>query len=294
MREYFASRQIMATHTPVFERPIARLREDDPAHIVIVIDNDDPIELLDFTASLSAMAKEHEAAMRLSRPDVDYDETRLLVVDVRKGSIVLELVPALAPFIATAEVTETAIKFVEHMKMLAGGLKLAGGRVQDATTAQLKNMNDAVVAVAKDSAGKLKIAARHQSGDVIQELIITRDEARTISENATQQRREIESKGKVQYPRVLMRLHQSSVENLKIGKRTSEKGIVERIDLTPRTLIYASDLAGLRIKDEILQSHGNPFQKGFVIDLDVETVGGKPKVYRVIEVHDVVDLEDDI
>lgn len=231
--------------------------------------------------------------MRRDRPDIDHEETRLLVVDVRKGSIILELVPALAPFIATAEVTETAIKFVEHMKMLAGGLKVPGGRASDATTAQLKNMSDAVVAVAKDSNGKLKIAARHQSGDVIQELIITRDEGRAISENANSQRKEIESKGNVQYPRVLMRLHQSSVENLKVGKRTSEKGIVERIDMTPRTLIYASDLAGQRIKDEILQSHGNPFQKGFVIDLDVETVGGRPKAYRVLDVHEVIDLDED-
>ena len=89
-----------------------------------------------------------------------------------------------------------------------------------------------------------------------------------------------------------MTLHQSSVEGLKIGKKTSEKGIVERIDQVPRTLIYASDLAGQRIKDEILKPDGNPFQKGFIVDLDVETVGGRPKVYRVIAVHEVIDLDE--
>lgn len=90
-----------------------------------------------------------------------------------------------------------------------------------------------------------------------------------------------------------MRLHQTSAEGLKIDKRTSEKGIVERIGPTPRTLVYASDLAGQRIKAEILQADGNPFQKGFIVDLDVETVNGAPRLYRIVEVHDVIDLDDE-
>jgi hypothetical protein len=90
-----------------------------------------------------------------------------------------------------------------------------------------------------------------------------------------------------------MHLHQSSVEDLKVGKRTSEKGIVEAVDMTPRALIYASDLAGQQIKEVILEPGGNPYQKAFVIDMDVETVNGRPRAYRVLEVHQVLDLDED-
>ncbi|MDO5705473.1 MAG: hypothetical protein Q4G49_10445 [Paracoccus sp. (in: a-proteobacteria)] len=266
---------------------------EDAAHIEIFIKNSEPIDLLDFTASLTGIAREHEAQVRASTPQVSVDETRLLIVDVRKGSIILELLPVLAPFVSTAEVTNTAVAFVENMRAAVTQLSQPGGRIQNATTTQLKNLNDTVRLVADDAKGELSIAARYKSGDVIQEIVIDKKDAQVIEANVTAQRKEIEAKGSAQYERVLMRLHQSSADGLKLDKRTSEKGIVERIDITPRTLIYASDRAGERIKNEILNGDGNPFQKGFIVDLDVETVGGKPRVYRILDVHEVIDLDEE-
>ncbi len=263
------------------------------ARIVIVFENRDPIDLLDFTASLSAVAREHEARARANSPSINVDETRLLVVDVRKGSIVLELLPALAPIISSMEYTNTAIDFVKHLASLVSPLKNVGGRLTDPATQQLKNLNDMVASVAKDSGGQLFIAAKYTNGTTLQELVIRKEEAQIISANALAQRREIENRSSSILERVLMTLHQSSVEDLKVGKKTSEKGIVERIGPTPRPLIYASDLAGQRIKEEIFRSDGNPFQKGFVIDVDVETVGGKPRAYRVLAVHEVIDLDEE-
>lgn len=271
---------------------VQRVSDEVPL-IVVVIENSDPIDLLDFTASLTGLAREHEARIRAQRPGVELDETRLLIVEVRKGSIILEMLPALAPIIANMEYANTAIEFVKHLAGMVGQLKLPGGRLEDPTTTQLKNLGDTVQSVVRDSTGRLKIEARYKNGRVLQELVIEKDDAVVIETNVIEQRREIEQSKSVAYPRVLMRLHQSSVEDLRVGKRTSEKGIVESIDMVPRTLIYASDLAGQRIKEEIMKPDGNPFQKGFVIDLDVETVGGKPRVYRVIDVYDIIDLEED-
>lgn len=273
--------------------PQTLMTTEGTPRIVIEIRNRDPIDLLDFSAQLTGIAHEHEAKMRADNPNVDIDETRLLVVDVRKGSIIMELLPVLAPIVSTIDYANTVISFVKHMKSGLGSLIPAGGRLENANTQQLKNFGDTVHAIAQDSEGQLLIAARHQNGDVIQEFVVSRDEAKAIETNANAQRRELQEPRQDIYHRVLMRLHQSSVENLKVGKRTSEKGIVERIDDRPRTLIYASDLAGQRIKDEILKPNGNPFQKGFIVDLDVETVGGKPKLYRIMEVHDVIDLEEE-
>ena len=271
---------------------VQRLSGEVPL-IVVVIENSDPIELLDFTASLTGLAREYEARVRAQRPGVDLDETRLLIVEVRKGSIILEMLPALPPIVTNVEYANTAIDFVKHLAGMVGQLKLPGGRLDDPTTSRLKNLGDAVQAVVRDSTGRLKIEARYKNGKVLQELVIEKDDAVVIETNVIGQRREIERSKSVPYPRILMRLHQSSVEDLRLGKRTSEKGIVECIDMTPRKLIYASDLAGQRIKEEIMKPDGNPFQKGFVIDLDVETVGGKPRVYRVIEVYDIIDLDED-
>lgn len=273
--------------------PQAHKLVGDAAHIEVVFRNGEPLDLLDFTASLTALAREHEAQMKLSAPSISVEETRLLIVDVRKGSIILELLPVLAPIISTAEATNTAVAFVTNLKRIVTQMRVPGGRAPDASTAQLKNLNDTVRAVVNDTDGALEISARHKNGKVLQEIIIKKEDARTIEANVSAQRKEIEAKSNAQYERVLMRLHQSSVDHLRVDKRTSEKGIVERIDQTPRTLIYASDLAGQRIKDEILKDHGNPYQKGFIVDLDVETVAGKPRLYRILHVHDVIDLDDE-
>lgn len=272
--------------------PQTHKKAGNAARIEVVIRNESPIDLLDFTASLTGLAREYEAKLRRENPKVSVDETRLLVLDIRKGSVILELLPVLAPLVSTAEITNTAVQFVSYVRDAFATLAQPRGRLPDATTAQLKNLGDTVVAVANDTAGEMSIAARYQNGDILQEIVVRKGEAAKVIENTQSQRKELEAKGSAEYPRVLMRLHQTSAESLKIGSRTSEKGVVERIDQTPRPLIYASDEAGRRVKSEILQDEGNPFQKGFIVDLDVETVGGIPKVYRILHVHDVIDLDE--
>lgn len=265
----------------------------DAARLVVEYHNSKPIDLLEFSASLEALAREHQSHMHSDRPGLDIDETRLLIIDVRKGSIILELTAALAPIISTMEVTNTAITFIEHFKKFGIPLASRNGRAPDASTQQLKNMGDTVQAIASDREGQFVIAARYSNGEVIQEFRVESEGARNMVENAQAQRREIEDRSSSALNRVLMRLHQSSVADPKVGKRTTEKGVIERIDLTPRTLVYVTDLVGQRIKSQILQPDGNPYSKGFIVDVDIETVGGRPKVYRILEVHEVLDLSDD-
>ena len=37
----------------------------------------------------------------------------------------------------------------------------------------------------------------------------------------------------------------------------------------------------------------NPFRKGFVVDVHVQYVEGKPRQYTVLDLHEVVDIDDD-
>ncbi len=233
------------------------------ATIVIEIHNSQPLDLLELTASLTALAKEHEAAIRERTPSILPEETRLLVVDVRKGSIILELVPALAPFVSTAEFINTAIDFVEKLKNGYDALKKVGGRLTDPSVQRLKNFSDAVQTIASDAEGRLRVFARHKEKGVLQEIVIEKEDAQRVIENAQHQRLEIESISTAPLLKVLMQLYQTSADSPKIGKRNPEKGIIERVDMTPRPLVYVSDQAGARIKDEMLNSDANAYKKRF-------------------------------
>ena len=69
--------------------------------------------------------------------------------------------------------------------------------------------------------------------------------------------------------------------------------VIEAISEKYRPLVYASKLAADRIKDEIRNSPGNIYKKGFDVDVNVETKQGRPVAYRVTHVHDVIDMADD-
>jgi hypothetical protein len=196
------------------------------------------------------------------------------------------------PIINEYDKIKPVIDFIKNLKFAFDLLKIPGGRIPDCSTARLKNLNDMVAAVANDSSGALRIAARHKEKGVLQEIVVERDEARVIQSNILLQKKELIDPNSMKYEGVLMYLYQSSVDNAKIGKKGSEKGVVERVDNVPRPIIYASDDAASRIKAEIFRPDGNPYKKLFVVNVDVEFVSGVPKAYRILNVSDVLDMDD--
>jgi hypothetical protein len=105
---------------------------------------------------------------------------------------------------------------------------------------------------------------------------------------------QIERKTHADYQRVLMIFKQANVKGTPVGKRTGELVQIEAISDRELPLIYASDLAEQRIKHEILEAKENVFQKGFVVDVNLETKGGRPVAYRVTNLHQVFDLPEDL
>lgn len=57
--------------------------------------------------------------------------------------------------------------------------------------------------------------------------------------------------------------------------------------------MYASDLAEQRVKHEIREADDNIYKKGFSVDVSVLYRNARPIVYRILNVHEVVDLPDD-
>ena len=57
--------------------------------------------------------------------------------------------------------------------------------------------------------------------------------------------------------------------------------------------MYASEMAEERIKHEIREADDNVYKKGFVVDVNVQYVGSKPKVYAIRNFHSIIDLPDD-
>jgi hypothetical protein len=137
------------------------------------------------------------------------------------------------------------------------------------------------VAVFEDGKKKIKAAVK----------FTTREAVRGV-ENIEQHRKRLERKDSADYRRVLMVFRQANVKDSAVGKRTGEWIMVEEISDRELPLIYASDLAEQRIKHEIREADDNLFKKGFIVDINVQTTGGRPVGYRVTNLHQVIDMLD--
>jgi len=95
------------------------------------------------------------------------------------------------------------------------------------------------------------------------------------------------------FERVLMFFTRSDVRDAPNGKRSGERVIIEEISKRDLAIMYASDLAKERIKHEIREENDNVFKKGFVVDVMSLTRNDKPVAYKILEVHEILDLPED-
>lgn len=170
-----------------------------------------------------------------------------------------------------------------------------GERLEGATKAELQTVMQQVAAIAAVPGAKLELSAiitKDGKQEQTALKVVTSNEATTATENANEQRLEMEKTTDADHKRVLMRFTRTDTKRGKIGKKAVEHAVVESISSRPLAVIYASELAEQRIRHEIVERE-SVYWKGFVVDVNVESSRGRPVAYRVMHVHDVIDLPDD-
>jgi hypothetical protein len=275
-------------------------------YIRLKLDTSEPIELGEFVGAFTAVAAEYDRFIREERPETDPAAT-LFVKEVRAGCIEAQLIPwivgmaggagaigvAVMPFITNAN---AIAQFVERYGKLLSFYKKKGGKAPEATLTELRDFSDQVAAIANSKNSSLEVAAIEViDGQKTIKAAFKFDttEARAIRDHVEEHKRELEQKGDATHQRVLMTFKRSDVDAAKIGKRSGELVRIESVSPRNLPLIYASELAERHIKSEIADGDDNVFKKGFVVDVSAEIRGGKPIAYRVMNVHQVIDLPDD-
>jgi hypothetical protein len=190
------------------------------------------------------------------------------------------------------------VEFVKEYKTKLGAY-LGGGRVPaNVTRSDLNDFMGQVAAIAKDPKGRSKIEAVVYEEDGKKKTIKaaltfdTKEAAHAVQKIEAHKKR-LETTANADHQRVLMIFTQTNIKTPQVGKRTGEWVRIESISPKELPVIYASDLAEQRIKHEITEDDTNVYKKGFQVDVNVETRGGKPVAYRVTHIHDVIDLPDD-
>ncbi len=268
-----------------------------PAVITLTINNSQPIELNAFVRAFTSIAKEYQETVNASN---DFEgDAEIFVKEVRSGSIIADLLPVVAstlPIIAThAEQVWLAVEFVEKWKDRI--TKLASGIVPEAfSRSDLKTFAGAVEAIARDpGASSLIEVATYEDGkrQVKAAFKFRSSEAKRVEQTIEGEYRRLETQRDDNHYRVLMIFTRSDVGDAPKDKRSGERVIIPQISDRDLPIMYASDLAEQRVKHEIREADDNIFKKGFSVDVSVLYRNSRPVVYRILNVHEVVDLPDE-
>lgn len=254
---------------------------EDKMKLVLQIKNQQPVELLDFSKSMIALGDEYKLYAEENEPEAK--DATLYVKEIRQGCIIAELV-AMAPYaLQFVEHAETVQGYAEHIKkvidIFLGRDKTPPAEVEKQT---LENVSEIVNPVANDSGSQLNIAAINANRDVNLTFNLSDTEASAVQHRISKELERRKEPETGLHAEVLMYWAQAR------GKgRSGDRGVIESIHDRDVRVRLDDDL-----KKQMLTDLAYPFKHCFVVDVDVQTKEGKPALYIIKQLHEILDEED--
>lgn len=263
------------------------------AYLSIRLDLKDPVEIGDFAALFAGMGGQFDDYIKDHHPGIA-GTARMYVREVRKGSIVADLFAQASDLIGIMDavliITGFAAMFGVRIRTW-----VSGAHVEDAKRSTLKDANDTIRAVANDKDGRATITSYRLEEGIWRSRVeaeFTTAEARDALKSIEHQRKSLDQIDRADRERVLMTFRRSDIGDADVGARSGERVIIEAISERHLPLIYGSSMVEERIKDQMRNTDENVYRKGFVVDVKVETRGGRPAAYVITHVHQIIDLDE--
>lgn len=291
----------------VFDWMIETSPDFGDEHIVIYMDPGGPIELDEFQESLAALGRIYRRQHGVEGEDGP--QTKLYVTRIISGSVELEIVPLLAllgmpiSFMDSINTIREFSKWVGTHLMAAADSAIATGAVglnrEEAKDLQafvrpLTGRRDANLRVTHARFRRKEKSAKAER-EIVVEYKFDESEINRAAINLRKvtddDLREDNSPVRTRTVReVLMAFQQADKSPGKERGRTGDRVVISDVTDKPLPVYFPQEAAA--IKRRILEQTENPFAKGYIVDAVVHFVGDDtPKMYSVIELHDIVDLE---
>lgn len=236
---------------------------------------------IEFGPFMRAMGAFGDMYHRHVAQDFSKDDVKLTIKGVRQGSIIIDIAPVVVAALSAHEVVLKAAEFAEFYKNLVGYFLTGSGRPETVTERDCQNIRTIYAPAAQSVGGQSNISFH---GDV--NIAVGRIEAGAIQTNAI---REIET---LKEPTVEIR--KEVLLYWHVAKNTPEseaadRGIVEMIDDAPKKILFGERT---EIKEAMLGGAGNPFETGFLVDIEVAILRGKVQAYKVLRLHETFEISD--
>jgi hypothetical protein len=277
------------------------------SRLQVNFDVDRPVELVQLTLALQAMARDYRRyandSIRVNGGKVSDDDIKLYVTRVETGSIIAELgsaaqvMGAFLPLIAVDPLFTGYVQFFgQSVSYFASLAKLPNLKPADinATKAAAQAVADIMAVPASMAGSKFKLSAKigaknSDGSEFAAQVTITSEEAAEAQRGALMAQKVLNYRGDADHSNVLLYLQQTSTNKSKSDGRTSDRAIVNSISSKALPVYFASPLDAARVNDMKLDPYQNPFKAAFRVDVNVETNRNQlPTFYRVVHIHEVI------
>jgi hypothetical protein len=239
--------------------------------------NSKPVDLLDLTNALSAFGEAYQDHVVGSGFEIDRGNIRLFVREIRTGSIIADLASIAEQASLVLRHIDVAAGFITHLDQVFSFFLGLPSSTVPPSKREAQQAMAVMEPVAKDGSSQLFL---NVAGDV---HIHNYDSQRANAiQNAARRYMGPQLPASQIYQDQLLTLFQVRGD---VAAKVGDRGIIETISQDPVKLIFVSE----DVKRIIVHQPANPFMLIFMVDVEVRTVEGKPRLYRILTVKDTIE-----
>jgi hypothetical protein len=249
---------------------------DKNSSLIIKIDYKNYISLDEFKETIEGWSNQYNSF--ISQSNEDEKDDRLLIKEIKRGSIIIELVSSLVPLINDFN---TVYTFYASIKALFDWLGSKKGTKPKINTNDLDNAKKIVSPAHNHNGRQITVFV---TGDNNASIIIDSVVAGIITKNANEEYPALDKP--VALPEtaknkknVIFRLTQIKDDE---NPNKNTKGIIHEIDAKEHLVLFSN----IENKEAILRESSNPFRRNYLADVKINTVNGIIKSYVILCLHD--------
>lgn len=250
--------------------------------LTVKISNSEPVELADFAKSMMSLANDYESR-QTANPALP---AKLYIKEIRSGSIIAEFAPLL-PLAGQLliEHYDQIQNYAEYLYGTLGWLLGKNEKPENISSRQLNNLSNIVNPVANDKGAQITFSTTDNSGSIVNNITVNYYEANTVQNRARQEIKQFqEQEAPVEtgdYTQVVMYWAQAA------PNKETDQAVIEAVWPKPVKVLLPDD-----IKKEILLDEPYPFKKLYIVDVNVQVIKGKPKLYKVSNYYGAMDMDE--
>lgn len=251
-------------------------KELESTILQIHIKNSTPVSLDDLSISMRSLANEFANFCKKRSPN---EEAKLYVQEVRKGSIVIDLISSIPAFLPLVEGANTIVEFGKHLHGTISFIKGLGNKPDTTDDNSIRNIENIASPIVKDNQSNMTISVNNCTNSTVivnassSEMRDIQNKAINILESGKQPNTQTMEKAVIE----LEQIRKSNDRN-----HVGDKGVISAISEKPVKLIVIDE----NFKKSIVENEENAFDFLYVADIEVVTASKKIVAYRITKFHE--------